>query len=67
MIDARNQHDPAKAPGLINEAIAITGTQKELAERLGVTSKYLQFLKSGRSTNMSYLLQVALERLIEEA
>lgn len=66
MIDARTQHDPANAPGLINQALAITGSQKELAARLGVTPKYLQFLKSGRSTNMSYLLQVALERLIDE-
>ncbi len=66
MIDARTHHDPAKAPGLITEALAITGKQTELAARLGVTPKYLQFLKSGRSTNMSYLLQVALERLIAE-
>lgn len=67
MIDARKHHDPAKAPDLITQAIAITGTQKELAERLGVTPKYLQFLKSGRSTNMSYLLQVALENFIKES
>ncbi len=66
MIDARTHHNPAKASGLITDALAITGSQKELAARLGVTPKYLQFLKSGRSTNMSYLLQVALERLIAE-
>lgn len=66
MIDARAHHDPAKAPGLITQALAITTSQKELAERLGVTPKYLQFLKSGRSTNMSYLLQVALETMINE-
>lgn len=66
MIDARKYHDPAKAPGLINEALAITHSQKELAERLGVTSKYLQHLKSGYRENMSYLLQVSLEQLIAE-
>lgn len=67
MIDARSYHDPAKAPGLINQAIAVTGSQKELAARLGVTPKYLQFLKSQRSTNMSYLLQIALEAIANES
>ncbi|MGO3056964.1 MAG: hypothetical protein ACTID3_08540 [Halomonas sp.] len=64
MIDARLHHDPAKAPGLIESAVKVAGSQKELADRLGVTSKYLQHLKSGFRKNMSYPLQVALESLI---
>lgn len=67
MIDARTHHDPALAPGLITQALAVTKSQNELAERLGVTAKYLQHLKSKRSTNMSYPLQVALEAIAREA
>lgn len=66
MIDARIHHDPAKAPDLIEQAIATTSSQKELAERLGVTSKYLQHLKSGFRENMSYGMQVMLEQVINE-
>jgi transcriptional regulator with XRE-family HTH domain len=67
MIDARIHHDPALAPGLIEKAIKATGhSQKELAERVGVTPKYLQFLKSGRAENMSYALQVTLETVANE-
>ncbi|MBZ5486924.1 hypothetical protein HW452_05230 [Halomonas aquamarina] len=66
MIDARLHHDPAKAPGLIEAAVMVTGSQRELADRLGVTSKYLQHLKSGFKKNMSYTLQVALESLTSD-
>lgn len=66
MIDARTQHDPAKAPGLIEQAASVAGSQRELAERLGVTPKYLQHLKSGYRNNMSYGMQVMLEQIANE-
>jgi len=62
VIDARIHHDPASAPGLVVKAIAVCGTQREVSERLGVTREYLRQLAGGRA-NMSYALQVALERL----
>lgn len=62
MIDARTHHDPALAPGLIATAIEKTGTQKELAARLGMTPRYLQMLKQGKH-RMNYPLQVTLEMI----
>lgn len=66
MIDARKHHDPALAPGLIDAAIAVAGSQKELCERIGVTRDYLHKLKTGRSNNLSYPLQVTLEQIVKE-
>lgn len=68
MIDARTHHDPAKAPGLIAKAMAVTvtGSQKELAERLGVTPRTLQQL-ARRERDMSYTMQVALEQIVNSA
>jgi len=63
MIDARTQHDPAKAPGLIAQAVAVVNSQKEMAARLGVTPRYLQQL-SRRERDMSYTMQVALEQIM---
>lgn len=65
MIDARTQHDPAKAPGLIDKAVAKSGSLKELSERIGVSRQHLRKLRIGESKNMSYLLQVTLESIIE--
>ena len=64
MIDARTYHAPAKAPGLVVAATKAAGTQRELARRLGVTPRYLQMLAKGEG-EMSYALQVCLERIIE--
>lgn len=60
MIDARRFHDPVKAPGLVAQAIERCGTQRELAERTGLTRDYLRKLaRSDRE--MSYSVQVMLE------
>lgn len=66
MIDARIKHDPASAPGLVAQAIAVCGTQREAAARLGVSREYLRQLSNGRA-GMSYSLQVSLERLKDAA
>lgn len=66
MIDARTHHDPAKAPGLIAQAVLAAGSQKELAARLGVTARTLQQL-TRRERDMSYTMQVALERIASGA
>jgi|GEM_PF-1579572 DNA-binding transcriptional regulator YdaS (Cro superfamily) len=63
MIDARIHHDPAIAPGLITQATKAAGSQKELAERLGVTPRTIRQL-SRRERDMSYTMQVALEQII---
>ncbi|SNY95552.1 YdaS family helix-turn-helix protein [Halomonas sp. hl-4] len=64
MIDALTHHDPASAPDLIEQAIAVAGSQKELAERLGVTPRTLrQLVRIER--DMSYTMQVALEQIIK--
>jgi DNA-binding transcriptional regulator YdaS (Cro superfamily) len=63
MIDARTHHDPAKAPGLIAQAINVAGSQKELAARLGITTRYLRAVVKGEY-EISYTLQVSLESLI---
>lgn len=62
MIDARQHHDPAKAPGLVSQAIEAVGTQRELAARIGVTPRYLQLLARGER-EMSYTMQVTLEQI----
>jgi len=66
MIDARTHHDPASAPGLVAQAIAVCGTQREAARRMGVTREYLRQLSNGK-TSMRYPLQVALECLSRES
>lgn len=65
MIDARQCHDPAIVPGLIARAIEIVGSQKEVAERLGVTPRYLRMVVS-RERNADYGMQVMLECLLQE-
>ncbi|PHS59641.1 MAG: hypothetical protein COB03_02025 [Alteromonas sp.] len=62
MIDARTHYDPARAPGLIASATKTAGSQKELAEQLGVTPRTLRHL-SRRERDMSYTMQVALEQI----
>lgn len=65
MIDARICHDPTLAPGLIR-AIEMIGSQREVAERLGVTPRYLRMVVR-RERSADYGLQVMLEQLIDEA
>ena len=66
MINARTHHDPAIVRGLIARAIEAVGSQREVAERLGVTPRYLRMV-AGRERNAGYGMQVMLERLIDEA
>lgn len=66
MIDARTRHDPAIVPGLIARAIELVGSQKEVAERLGVTPRYLRMVVN-RERSADYGMQVMLEELIDEA
>lgn len=65
-IDARSYHDPASVPGLIARAIELIGSQREVAERLGVTPRYLRMVVS-RERSADYGMQVMLERLISGA
>lgn len=64
MIDARQYHDPVIVPGLIARAIEILGSQKELAERLGVTPRYLRMV-AGRERSSDYGMQVMIESIID--
>jgi len=66
VINARQHHDPAIVPGLIARAIEAVGSQKEVAERLGVTPRYLRMV-AGRERQSDYGMQVMLEHLIDEA
>ena len=66
MIDARKYHDPDSAPSLIEQAIQVVGTQKELAARLGVRRQTIHYIRTGRHT-MSYGMQVMLEGVVEGA
>lgn len=66
MIDARHYHDPASVPGLVDRAIELVGSQKEVAERIGVTPRYLRMV-AARERHSDYGMQVMLERLIDEA
>lgn len=59
-VDARTHHSPASAPGLVGQAIAAAGSQREVAERAGVTPRYLRMITKGER-EMSYSLQVTLE------
>lgn len=61
-VDARVHHCPERAPELVRAAVARAGTQKEAAERLGVTAEYLRLLAHGQR-QMSYTMQVALQAL----
>ena len=64
MIDARIHHRPGQAQRLILRALEVTGSQKELAARLGLTPRHIMRLKQGQSP-MDYTLQVALEQISE--
>lgn len=65
MIDARQHHDPASAPGLVSQAIDAAGTQRELAGRCGITRDAVLKLSRGDRA-MSYAMQVLLESIIRE-
>lgn len=65
IIDATQHHDPAKAPGLVAQAIDVAGSQIALARRTGLSREYLRRLASGDG-QMSYGVQVMLEAIIRE-
>lgn len=66
MIDARTHHNPGRAPDLIQSALEVAGSQKELAARLGVTPRHVIRLKQGQSP-MDYTTQVTLEAITGDA
>ena len=66
VIDARTQYDPYSAPSLVSRATQAAGSQKELAECCGVTTRYLRMLSRGEKT-MSYAVQVMLEQIAVDA
>lgn len=61
-IDARVSHEPGSAGDLIHEAVKVTKTRQELAQRCGISRDYLRRIENGDRT-MSYTLQVTLERI----
>lgn len=65
MIDAAQYHAPAKAPGLVTQAVNVAGSQAALARRTGLSREYLRRLASGGG-QMSYGVQVMLEAIIRE-
>lgn len=65
IVDARIYDNPAFVPELIGKAIKALGSRKELASRLGVSERYLQFILK-RERDASYHLQVCLESIIKE-
>lgn len=65
MIDAIQHHDPAKAPGLVAQAIDAAGSQIALARRTGLSREYLRRLAKGEG-EMSYGVQVMLEAITRE-
>ena len=66
MIDARIHHHPDQAARLILRALEVTGSQRELAARLGVTPRHVIRLKQGQSP-MDYTTQVTLEAITGDA
>lgn len=66
-LDATLYHDPTKASALVTQAIKASGSQSKLAARAGVTPRYLQLLEGEKpERDISYALQVLLERIIAE-
>ncbi|WP_163557566.1 helix-turn-helix transcriptional regulator [Halomonas sp. NO4] len=64
MIDARTQYTPESVPTLITRAKASLGVSNaELAERLGLSERYIQMLERGERTPR-YPVQIALEQLV---
>lgn len=60
VLDARTHHDPDLAPDFVARATHAAGSQRELAERCGVSARYLRMLSRGEKS-MSYAMQVTLE------
>lgn len=64
-VDAKRLYRPERIPVLIEEAQHHVGEYRLLAQRLGVSDRYLLMLRNGQRT-ASYGLQVMLEVIIEQ-
>lgn len=65
-INAQTEHAPDLAEVLVERATFICGTREALAKRIGVTTKTLREIASGK-TSMRYPAQIALEAIIHQA
>ncbi|CAM3780006.1 HD domain-containing protein [Vreelandella rituensis] len=64
-LNAKTEHRPELANTLVTQALALVGTQVELASRLGMSPKALREISNG-DTRMRYPVQHALESIIAQ-
>ena len=68
--DARTDYRPELTVELVNRAIAVLGSRRNLTNRAGISRRRINYLKAGvrdgRPVVMSFAEQVILEAIVDE-